>query len=133
MGALRKGTLAAGCGGAIVGGVVKGGIGLSKPFLAAVRGLTLLWRARSRIVVPGSGIMLKARRHVVPNLHGGWSVLRSGASRASRRFPTEADAVAYAARFAKREGMPVYIHDSGGEVLRKETYGADAAASKQER
>ena len=66
------------------------------------------------------------RRHVVPDSRGGWSVYKTLRPTATRRFPTEQDALEYAARLAKREGTHVYIHDYAGRVLRKETYGADS-------
>ncbi len=65
------------------------------------------------------------RRHVVPGIRGGWSVHKTGAPTAKRNFPTEQDALEYAARLAKRDGTPVYIHDYAGRVLRKETYDTD--------
>ena len=75
--------------------------------------------------------MVKVCRHVVPDKRGGWSVRKSGAPTATRLFPTEHDAVEYAARLAKREGTAVYIHDYTGRVLRKETYSSDSFPPNQ--
>ena len=75
--------------------------------------------------------MEKVTRHVVPDRRGGWSVLKSRTPNAKRLFPTEEAALEYAARLAKREGTPVYIHDYTGRVLRKETYGSDSIPSNQ--
>ena len=75
--------------------------------------------------------MVKLSRHVVPDKRGGWSVLKSRTPNAKRLFPTEHAALEYAARLAKRDGAPVYIHDDAGEVLRKETYGSESIPSKQ--
>jgi len=75
--------------------------------------------------------MVKVSRHVVPDKRGGWSVLKAGAPTATRLFPTEHDAVEYAARIAKRDGTPVYVHDYTGRVLRKETYSSDSIPANQ--
>ena len=69
--------------------------------------------------------MEKVTRHVVPDRRGGWSVMKSRTPAAKRLFPTEEAALEYAARLARREGTPVYIHDYTGRVLRKETYSSD--------
>ena len=71
------------------------------------------------------------RRHVVPDRRGGWSVHKTLTPTALRRFPTEQEALDYAARLAKRDGTPVYIHDYAGRVLRKETYGSESVSSIQ--
>ena len=75
--------------------------------------------------------MVKVNRHVVPDIRGRWSVLKAGAPTATRLFPTEQAAMEYAARLAKRDGTPVYIHDYTGRVLRKETYDSDSIPPNQ--
>ena len=75
--------------------------------------------------------MVKLNRHVVPDIRGRWSVLKSRTPTATRYFPTEQAALEYAARLAKRDGAPVYIHDDAGEVLRKETYDSDSIPANQ--
>ena len=75
--------------------------------------------------------MVTVNRHVIPDRRGGWSVLKSRAPTATRLFPTEEAAVEYAARLAKRDGTPLYIHDYTGRVLRRETYGSESIPSKQ--
>ena len=75
--------------------------------------------------------MVKVNRHVVPDIRGRWSVLKSRAPTATRYFSTEQAAVEYAVRLAKRDGTPVYIHDYTGRVLRKETYSSDSNPANQ--
>ena len=45
----------------------------------------------------------KPGRHVVPNPGGGWDDKREGASRASRHFDTQKDAIEAAREAARRE------------------------------
>jgi len=75
--------------------------------------------------------MVTVNRHVIPDIRGRWSVLKSRAPTATRYFPTEQAAMEYAARLAERDGTPVYIHDYTGRVLRRETYGSESIPSKQ--
>ncbi len=51
---------------------------------------------------------MSTRQHVAPKSGGGWGVWRSGASRATRIFPTRRDAVAFARRLAKKESGEMY-------------------------
>jgi Uncharacterized protein conserved in bacteria (DUF2188) len=69
--------------------------------------------------------MPKAKQHVVPSQRGGWAVRRSGASRASRVFETQRDAVSYARHVARKEGAALYIHDRDGTIRHRDTYGPD--------
>ena len=75
--------------------------------------------------------MVAVNRHVVPDIRGRWSVLKSRAPTATRYFPTEQAALEYASRLAKRDGVTVYIHDYTGRVLRKETYSSESIPQKQ--
>lgn len=71
---------------------------------------------------------MSTRQHVAPKSGGGWGVWRSGASRATRIFPTRRDAVAFARRLAKKESGEMYIHRRDGIVLAHDSY-ADVPAS----
>ena len=55
-------------------------------------------------------------QHVVPNKDGGWCVRKSGASRVTRVFETQSEAVEYASERAKKEHSTCYIHDKDGTV-----------------
>lgn len=62
--------------------------------------------------------------HVVP--HGtGWAVRRAGASRASRLFGTQKEAVEDARQRARSEAGELYIHGTDGRIRERNTYGAD--------
>jgi Uncharacterized protein conserved in bacteria (DUF2188) len=69
--------------------------------------------------------MTTRNRHVITNLAGGWSVHASGASRASRRFDKQSDAVRYARDLARRERTDLYVHRRDGTVSRRDSYGDD--------
>lgn len=65
--------------------------------------------------------------HVVPRTDGRWSVRQTGASRASRVFTTQADAVSYARAQAQKESGELYIHRQDGTVRSRDSYGQDPA------
>lgn len=69
-------------------------------------------------------------RHVVPNSHGGWSVRVSGATRASRVFYTQAEAMQYGRALAKKDGGVLYVHKHDGTVIGRESYGGDSSRPK---
>lgn len=64
-------------------------------------------------------------KHVVPNSSGGWSVRTSGASRATRIFPTRDEAVEFGRTAAKANGTELYIHGRDGTIREKRSYGSD--------
>ena len=64
-------------------------------------------------------------QHVTPNLSGGWSVFRSGSTRASRVFRNHDAAVAYARDKARKEQTDLYVHGSDGMVREKTSYGIE--------
>ena len=74
--------------------------------------------------------MSKSKQHVVPTVRGGWAVRRSGASRASRIFTTQQDAVTYAKEVARREGSDVYVHRVDGTITKRDTYESTSLPEK---
>jgi hypothetical protein len=72
-------------------------------------------------------------RHVVPDQHGSWSVRKSGASRATRVFEKQGEAIAYAKDIGKREGVDIYIHGKDGTIREKNSYGSDPLPPKLKR
>ena len=60
--------------------------------------------------------MAKKSTHVIPDPRGGWSVKREGASRASRRFDSQQDAIAYAKALSREQGSEFVLHKSDGTV-----------------
>jgi len=69
--------------------------------------------------------MAKNSRHVVPAPTGGWSVRKTGATRASKNFDRQSDAVSYAKNLAKREKADVYVHGKSGMVRDHTSYEQD--------
>jgi len=66
---------------------------------------------------------LKKSQHVVSNPNGGWSVLRSGASRATRVFDNKEDAVTFARTLAEKERTELYVHRRDGTIQQRDSYG----------
>lgn len=62
--------------------------------------------------------------HVVPN-GDEWSAKREDAERASRNFPTQAEAIDYARDVARRERGELFIHRPNGEIRDRDSYGND--------
>lgn len=69
--------------------------------------------------------MSKKGTHVVTNPNGGWSVRKSGASRASKIFGTQNEAVQYARSSAKKALGELYIHGEDGRIRERNSYGQD--------
>lgn len=70
----------------------------------------------------GSQPMSKDSKHVAPTPAGGWSVKTSGASRASRTFNTQAEAVRYGRSVAKKSQTELYVHGRDGSIKDKSSY-----------
>lgn len=77
--------------------------------------------------------MTKASKHVVPTGTGGWAVKNSGATRASRTFETQQQAVTYAKDAAKKVGTELYIHGRDGTIKDKRSYGNDPMPPRDKR
>jgi Uncharacterized protein conserved in bacteria (DUF2188) len=75
----------------------------------------------------------KASKHVVPSGTGGWAVKNSGATRASRTFETQQQAVTYAQGAAKKVGTELYIHGRDGTIKDKRSYGNDPMPPRDKR
>lgn len=67
--------------------------------------------------------MAKNSQHVLPNPNGGWSVLKSGASRATRTFDTQKKAINYARQLSRTQGTELYVHKRDGTIRSKDSYG----------
>jgi hypothetical protein len=74
--------------------------------------------------------MAKKSTHVVPDLNGGWSVKKEGASRASKRFDKQQDAITYARNISRDQGAEFVIHRLDGTIRSKESYGRDPFPSR---
>lgn len=69
--------------------------------------------------------MKKSSQHVVPDSTGLWSVRKSGAKRASKKFDTKKEAVDYARTRAKESEEQLYIHKKDGTIQKRDSYGKD--------
>ncbi|MDQ2081194.1 DUF2188 domain-containing protein [Xanthobacteraceae bacterium Astr-EGSB] len=76
---------------------------------------------------------MRKARHVIASAGGGWSVRQSGASRSTRTFGNQADAVRYARAAAKKERTDIFIHRADGSIRQVDSYGNDAYPPKSGR
>ncbi|WP_421786959.1 DUF2188 domain-containing protein [Hyphobacterium sp.] len=60
--------------------------------------------------------------HVTPNINGGWSVRKSGASKAIRVFKNKDDAISFANRIARDSETGLFIHKRDGRVTTFKTF-----------
>lgn len=67
--------------------------------------------------------------HVVPN-NGRWSIRRAGASRASKVYSTQKEAIGSARERAQSEGGELYIHGRDGRIRERNTHGNDSYPPK---
>lgn len=69
------------------------------------------------------------RTHVVPR-DGGWAVRKEGASRASKTFSNQADAIRYGRGQAQKERSELYIHRKDGTIRERSSFGNDPCPPK---
>lgn len=77
--------------------------------------------------------MSKPSKHVVPSATGGWAVKNAGASRASKTFATQQEAVGYGRSAAQKMGTELYIHRRDGTIQDKRSYGNDPLTPRDKR
>jgi hypothetical protein len=70
--------------------------------------------------------------HVVPS-EGGWTVRREGATRAARKFDTQADAIKWARQSAAKEQTDLVVHGRDGRIRSKDSFGSDPTPPKDEK
>ena len=71
--------------------------------------------------------------HVVHNPGGGWNSKREGASRASRHFDTQKEAIEASRNTARRDKTELSIHGRDGKIREKDSYGNDPCPPKDKR
>lgn len=69
--------------------------------------------------------MAKTSQHVISHPDGGWSVMKGGSTRVTRRFDTQKEAISYARRISKAHGSELYVHGLDGLVRSRDSYGND--------
>lgn len=67
--------------------------------------------------------MGKKSHHVIPHPDGGWSVLKGGATRSSKRFGKKEEAVSWGRKISRDRQTELVIHKRDGTIQRKETVG----------
>ncbi|MGI1805432.1 DUF2188 domain-containing protein [Exiguobacterium sp. TDN 0502] len=68
---------------------------------------------------------MKRNQHVLPHPQGGYQVKADGADRATKRFPTQKEAIAEGRRIAKNQKTELVIHNKEGQIREKDSYGHD--------
>lgn len=64
-------------------------------------------------------------QHVTPHPDGGWQVKAAGASRATVRTDTQAEAINYGKQFAQKQSSELFIHNRQGQIRERNSYGND--------
>lgn len=67
---------------------------------------------------------LKAQ-HVVRSSNDGWAVRQAGASKASRTFTTQGEAIKYASGVARNNKTDLFVHGRDGLIRERNSYGHD--------
>jgi hypothetical protein len=70
--------------------------------------------------------MAKESKHVAPSSTGGWVVRTYGATRATRKFATQQEAVRFGTELAMKKSTELYIHGRDGAVREKLNYRSTA-------
>lgn len=71
--------------------------------------------------------------HVVPALDGGWSVKRASSDRASKVFPTKAEAESWGREQSIKDRSELVIHRRDGTVAQKESHRNGLNGSRREK
>lgn len=64
-------------------------------------------------------------QHVTPHPEGGWQVKAAGASRATVRTDTQAQAYSIGRQIAINQGSELFIHNKQGRIRERNSYGND--------
>lgn len=64
-------------------------------------------------------------QHVLPR-DDGWAVKKAGASRDTKVFNKQSDAIEHAKDIAKNKGSELFIHSRDGRIRERNTYGKDS-------
>ena len=75
--------------------------------------------------------MAKASYHVIASPKGGWSVKKARASRATKHFDTQTDAIEWARKASKSEHAEFVVHRKDGTVKLRDYFGNDPRAPSE--
>lgn len=73
--------------------------------------------------------MSRSSQHVVPK-DGKWAVRRTGASRVSGTYDTQAEAIERAREIAMSQKTELYIHGRDGRIRERSSYGSGSLPPK---
>lgn len=74
--------------------------------------------------------MPKNTQHVVKIPSGKWAVKKGGSSKATKLHDTQKEAIDHGRKIAKNQKAELYIHDAGGQIREKNSYGNDPCPPK---
>lgn len=69
---------------------------------------------------------MSKNQHVTPHRNGGWQVKGAGNTKATNITTTQADAISKAKSIAKNNQSELFIHNRGGRIREKNSYGKDS-------
>lgn len=69
-------------------------------------------------------------QHVTPHPDGGWQVKAAGASKATARTDTKAEAYDIGRQIAINQSSELFIHNAKGQFQDRNSYGNDPRSSK---
>jgi len=75
--------------------------------------------------------MEKKSQHVIHSPKGGWSVVRSGAARASKTFPTQQEAIDFAKHLGREQSTEVFVHGRDGTVNSRQDFSSVRVSVKR--
>ncbi|MHA1280369.1 MAG: DUF2188 domain-containing protein [Candidatus Helarchaeota archaeon] len=59
---------------------------------------------------------------VIPSTDGNWVVRKAGSTRATKSFDTQSEAINFAKKISRHQGVVLYIHKKNGLVREKNSY-----------
>ncbi|GAA5417010.1 hypothetical protein Pryu01_02071 [Paraliobacillus ryukyuensis] len=65
-------------------------------------------------------------QHVTPHRNGGWQVKGEGNSKTTKITKTQSEAIRIAKGIAKNNKLELLIHNTGGRIREKNSYGNDS-------
>ncbi len=74
--------------------------------------------------------MKRNAQHVVPNTSGGWSVKKSGSTRATKNFKTKNEALNYGKKIAKSQHSSLVVHRKDGRILNSKNFSSTTSPPK---
>ena len=77
--------------------------------------------------------MSRKSHHVVPDLDGGWNVKKGGATRASKHFEKQDDAISWGRQVSRNQRTEFVIHKRDGTIRDKDSHGSDPLPPRDRR